>query len=191
MALLSQDTRTDMGADMDADGLFRLHSRFVASFLFRLGVGREDLDDWVQEVFLVAHRRGGYVVGPARPTTWLAAIALRVAMKAREQRQMRQRTIQDDVAGEDLPSASASPFDTLAAQQRLRWLLERIEPERRAVFLLFEVEGESCDAIADAMGVPVGTVYSRLHAARRDFNEGCSRLEAIERAAPRRSGGPS
>jgi RNA polymerase sigma-70 factor (ECF subfamily) len=177
-------------ADLDAESLFRLHAQFVAGFLFRLGVGRDELDDWVQEVFLVAHRRGGYVAGPAKPTTWLAAIALRISMKAREERQKRPRA-RGEASPEELPSNN-NPFDAVAAQQRLQWLLNRLEPEQRAVFILFEMEGTPCDDIAAALRVPIGTVYSRLHAARRCWNDGCDRLEALERSArPLPGGGAS
>jgi RNA polymerase sigma-70 factor, ECF subfamily len=190
MAAVSPQTSTSAQPDLDAENLFRLHARFVAAFLSRLGVGRDDLDDWVQEVFLVAHRRGGYVAGQAKPTTWLAAIALRIAMKAREARARRPRAALDDVAAESVPS-NANPFDALAAQQRLQWLLNRLEPEQRAVFILFEIEGAACDDIAAALQVPVGTVYSRLHAARREWNESYQRLEAIERSLRPFRGGAS
>ena len=72
-----------------AEALFRAHASFVAGFLVRLGVRPSDLDDLMQEVFVVAHRRGGFQPGPARPTTWLARIAIRVAMAHRRTR-MRQ-----------------------------------------------------------------------------------------------------
>jgi RNA polymerase sigma-70 factor (ECF subfamily) len=42
--------------------------------------------------------------------------------------------------------------------------------------VLFEIEGESCDDIAAGLGIPVGTVYSRLHAARRDFQKAFAKL---------------
>ncbi len=62
---------------------------FVAGFLRRLGVEAPELDDAVQEVFLTAHRRGGFVAGAAQPTTWLAEIALRVASDMRRSRRAR------------------------------------------------------------------------------------------------------
>ena len=190
MAVPSPQPPQSTASHLDAESLFRAHASFVAAFLSRLGVGRDDLDDWVQEVFLVAHRRGGYVPGVAKPTTWLAAIALRIAMKAREDRARRARPALDDVAAESIPS-SANPFDAVAAQQRLQWLLDRLEPEQRAVFILFEIEGAACDDIAAALQVPVGTVYSRLHAARKQWHESCERLEAMERSLRPSRGGAS
>src|SRR5436853_6541934 len=69
-----------------AEALFRAHASFVAGFLVRLGVRPADLDDLMQEVFVVAHRRRGFQPGPARPTTWLARVAIRVAMAHRRTR---------------------------------------------------------------------------------------------------------
>ena len=55
-----------------------LGAAFVAAFVMRLGVTKEAVDDVVQEVFLTAHRLGGHTTGAAKPTTWLAEIALRI-----------------------------------------------------------------------------------------------------------------
>ena len=80
---------------LDAAKLFREHANFVANFVIRLGMRREEVDDIVQEVFLVAHRRGGFIPGVARPTTWLAEIALRVTSATR--RRMRRSREDADV----------------------------------------------------------------------------------------------
>lgn len=169
---------------MGAEELFRAHADFVARFLVRLGVA--DVDDLLQEVFLVAHRRGGYSDRGARPTTWLAEIAVRVASTAR--RTARRRPLMlDDVAMEAAPDATASPFDRASHSEsldRVQRTLDALPLDARALFVLFELEGESCDAIAVALGVPVGTVYSRLHGARQAFREAHDRLTV----SPRRRG---
>lgn len=77
---------------LDGAALFKAHCGFVAGFLCRLGVGQSELDDAVQEVFLVAHRCGGFKIGEAQPTTWLAEIALRVA--SGQKRSLRRRVKQ-------------------------------------------------------------------------------------------------
>ena len=64
---------------MDAEVLFRRYARNVSALLYRLGVPAQDLHDLTQEVFLVAHRKGGYLPGPAQPLTWLARIAFGIA----------------------------------------------------------------------------------------------------------------
>src|SRR5260370_41260351 len=76
-------TNPELCVAQNAANLFRAHAAFVASFLYRLGLEPSEIEDAVQEVFLIAHRQGGYHPGPAQPRTWLAAIAIRVAMKAK------------------------------------------------------------------------------------------------------------
>ncbi|HEY5955121.1 MAG TPA: sigma factor-like helix-turn-helix DNA-binding protein, partial [Polyangiaceae bacterium] len=75
------------------------------------------------------------------------------------------------------------------ARMRLARLLDELTDEHRVVLVMFEIEGLSCPEIAGELDVPVGTVYSRLHAARQSFQKALTRLKAIERGALRR--GPS
>jgi RNA polymerase sigma-70 factor (ECF subfamily) len=156
-----------------AEALFRAHAAFVAAFLHRLGVPASEVDDLVQEVFLVAHRKGGYVPGPGRPRTWLAEIALRVASSVRRARGRRtQRERLDGVAVEGARSTARDAAEVLEVRNSLRRVqqaLETLDIEHRAAFVLYEIEGENCESIAASFGVPIGTVYSRLHHARRRF----------------------
>jgi RNA polymerase sigma-70 factor (ECF subfamily) len=163
---------------LDAEALFRAHAPFVAGFLVRLGVRQADLDDLMQEVFVVAHRRGGFVPGPARPTTWLARIAIRIAMAHRRTRtrhwgELDEEAVAAAADGDPSPQAQAEATESLTIVQQA---LESLDVERRALFVLFEIEEESCDEIAAGLGIPVGTVYSRLHAARRDFQKAYTKL---------------
>ncbi len=72
------------------------------------------------------------------------------------------------------PSETATPTERVETRQalgRVQQALDTLTVEKRAVFVLYELEGQSCDAIATALGIPVGTVYSRLHSARREFSK--------------------
>jgi RNA polymerase sigma-70 factor (ECF subfamily) len=156
---------------LDAEALYRAHATFVARFLLRLGVRNEDVPDLVQDVFLVAHRRGGFTLGPAKPTTWLAEIAFRVSSDRRKKRN-RRREDSDSESVSLAPAADASPARQAEARQslaRVQQALDTLTHEKRAVFVLYELEGQACDVIAAGLEIPVGTVYSRLHAARREF----------------------
>jgi RNA polymerase sigma-70 factor (ECF subfamily) len=178
-------TNADVPVAQNADSLFRAHAAFVASFLYRLGLQPAEIEDAVQEVFLIAHRQGGYQPGPAQPRTWLAAIAIRVAMKAktRHRRVKRDRKMLHDLVGILRPSDDV-PFEEVEARQIVQLILDQMDPERRAVLILFELEGEACDSIAAALGVEVGTIYSRLHRARQDFQRAVERLESKRHARP-------
>lgn len=167
------------GDRLTAESLFRAHASFVAGFVTRLGVQPGEVDDVVQEVFLTAHRRGGFEPGPAKPTTWLAEIALRVVSTQRRT-QKRRRTEGDERALEAAVSPTQSPHETAeqrASLERVDRALAALDVDRRAVFVLFEIEGEPCEAIAAGLGIPVGTVHSRLHTARREFSEAYARIE--------------
>lgn len=164
---------------LDAATLFQRHAEFVARFLTRLGVAPGDLDDVVQEVFLVVHARGGYVPGPAKPTSYLGAIATRAASSYRRRRGSQlQRSA---VLPEDLDGAHPDPVEILQSNESSRALgraLAELEPELSSVLVLVDQEGASCLDVASASGTPVGTVYWRLHKARKALR---SALEAHER----------
>jgi RNA polymerase sigma-70 factor (ECF subfamily) len=155
----------------DAATLFRDHAPVVARFLRGLGVRRQDCDDMVQEVFLVAHRRGGFTSEHAQPSTWLIGIALRVAFAAGRRKRRSRETFDTDPDVIDAALApAASPFELMEAaeaQVRLLAALDAMKIDRRALLTSFMMEEQGCEAIAKELGVPVGTVYSRLHKARK------------------------
>lgn len=157
------------GARVGAEDLFRQHSSFVARFLHHLGVPPADLDDLVQDVFLVAHRKGGHdpTLGQAR--TWLGAIAVNLHRARARAGLLRNAKLEElsQGAASSLAPRGGDASDQVVSRQLLQRVLEVLDFEHRATFILYEVEGQSCEAIARALGVPLGTVYSRLHHARR------------------------
>ncbi len=161
-----------MGEPIGAEELYRAHAPYVAAFLGRMGARRQDMQDAVQEVFLVAHQRGGFVPGAARPTTWLCEIALRVWWSARRRDGRRSAEIASADAGvdalSDVPGAD-DQLEAASAAQRVQRCLEGLDEEHRAVLVLFELQDESTDDIASILGIPLGTVHSRLHHARKKF----------------------
>jgi RNA polymerase sigma-70 factor (ECF subfamily) len=160
-----------MKIPMKTDELFRNHAAFVARFLSRLGVSSDELDDAVQEVFLVVHRNGGYTPGPATPTSYLASIAIRAAANHRR-RGRKSRERRAEVAPDETSSPNQDPARSLETHESLEQLqeaLDVLEPTLKATLVLAELEGENCKAIAATFRIPVGTVYWRLHRARKEF----------------------
>jgi RNA polymerase sigma-70 factor (ECF subfamily) len=146
---------------------FHVHAGAVARFLRRMGVAAIDLDDLVQEVFLAAHARGGYREGAASERSWY----LRLAWYAVVGHRRRSRLLPQSLA-ECEPASDAGQQRTVEARERLARVaaaLDRLTPHHRAVLVLADVEGYSADETAAALEIPVGTVYSRLHHARRRF----------------------
>lgn len=154
------------------------HADFVWLSLQRLGVREADLEDMLQEVFVVVHRNLASYDGSSKVTTWLFGIAIKVAAAYRRKAHRRREELVDAVPE---TNEATSPEDmALARQQRreLESVLDELDVEKRAVFVMFEIDEMTCEEIAEVAGVPVGTVYSRLHAARKDFERAAQRRRA-------------
>jgi RNA polymerase sigma-70 factor, ECF subfamily len=164
------------------ESLYQRHADFVWRNLKRMGVHRHDAMDTMHDVFLIVHQRlHTFDAAKGTERSWLFGIAANVA-RARL-RKRRPLLIED--AEQVIPSesrrhhgtpgafgATAAITDSLEIK-RLREGIESavasLDLEHRAVFVMFEVEGLGCVAISDELGVPVGTIYSRLHNARRQL----------------------
>ncbi len=157
------------------------HADFVWASLHRLGVPESDRPDLLQEVFVVVHRRLDSFDGSSRMTTWLFGICLRVVLGWRRRRRRHPETLTDVTPEGNWDDAARSPEQELMTSQAktLVWrALDALDVEKRAVFVMFELEELSCVEIAAVMGTPVGTVYSRLHAARAAFAKSVLALHA-------------
>jgi RNA polymerase sigma-70 factor (ECF subfamily) len=166
---------------VDVAAVYAAHAPFVWATLQRMGIPPADLEDVVHEVFLVVQRRVHTFDGSAKMTTWLYGIALRVARAYCRRAVNRKEHV--DVDAVDVPASDASPEGDAAraqAKRRLDFVLGQLDPDKRAVLVMFEVDEMPCEEIAETLGVPVGTVYSRLHAARKSFQEAVARLQVQE-----------
>ena len=147
------------------DAIFREHGAFVWRALRRLGVREADVDDVCQEVFVVVHRRLSFE-GRSQLRTWVYGICVRVASDYRKSARVRR-----EVVSEDVPDAPVSGHDDVVALRQARALLdgilETLDDDKRAVFVLFEIEGLGMAEVAAAVGVPLQTAYTRLYAARK------------------------
>lgn len=172
---------------VSTEDLFRAYAPFVARLLSRMGIRPHELDDAVQEVFLAAHKNGGYAPGPAKPSTYLARIALHTALGERR-RLRRQWARHSERPPEELASSVSDParlFETQEAFGEVDRALSKLSPTLRATLWLADAEGESCVSIAAASEVPVGTVYWRLDRARKQFRDALRRSDA--QRTPRRA----
>lgn len=164
------------------------HADFVWCSLQRLGVRAADLEDVMQEVFIVVHRRLATFDASSRLSTWLFGICLRVASAYRRKAYRRRERAFEDLEQAAGASSAEGPDAAVLERQaraRLERVLDELEPARRAVFVMFEVEGMGCADIATQLGLPLGTVYSRLGAARNDFSRIATRLQRREGAGRR------
>jgi RNA polymerase sigma-70 factor, ECF subfamily len=167
---------------LDVTAVHKRHGEFVWRTLHRMGVRAPHVEDVYQEVFLVVHRRLHTFAGQCAITTWLYEICFRVAAGYRRKAHFKREELVPDWSEMDsqLSSpAAASPerrLQTARQAKQLEQLLDQLPLEYRVVFVMFELEGMTSEQIAESVGAPLGTVYSRLYRARKRFARALSRL---------------
>ena len=150
---------------------FEVHAPFVLRVLRRLGVPRADRDDLFQEVFFIVHRKMHEYDGRASFRAWLYGICVRTVSTYRRSARVRRQESQEYGDLEERESQVAINPEHTAESRRacaeLEALLGRLDDEKRTVFVLYELEELPMVEVAQAVGCPLQTAYSRLHAARK------------------------
>lgn len=164
---------------LDLDGIYREHFAFVWRSAKRLGVRGAALDDVVQEVFVIVHRRLAQFEGRSSVRTWLFGITLRVARDHRRSvaRKAPEGTVDPDTLRATGPGPSELMEKTEAARV-LHALLDELGEERREVFVMAELEQMTMPDIATLLGINVNTAYARLRVARQTFEAALARHRA-------------
>lgn len=164
----STQARTDAHAIGGALGLpFReVYERefpVVVRVLRRMGVAERQLEDAAQEVFAVVLRKRSEfdVARPVRP--WLCGVATRVASDFRK----KGSNVHELPHHEPPASTSDAAVRSVDARQQLHRALQGLSDDERAAILLVELEGQTAVDVAAALGIPAGTLYGRLHDARK------------------------
>jgi RNA polymerase sigma-70 factor (ECF subfamily) len=170
----------------DFDSLYEENFKFVWRAARRLGIAAADTDDVVQEVFVVAHRKLPAFEGRARVKTWLYKVLLHVVRHylRTQGRKPGHRPLPalDELEGlhEQRDVGPAAALERQDAARVLDGLLARLDAEKREVFVLAEIEELSSVEIAEILGANVNTIYSRLRAARQEFERAVQRFRAHE-----------
>jgi len=159
-----------------ATALFAEHCDYVWNALRRLGIARDDLEDLTHDTFVAVFRRwSGY--DPARPLRpWLFGFALRVAS---DHRRLARHRLEVPADGAEPVDLAPGAVELLLERERAvlaQQALQSIELDRRAVFILHELDGATLPEIAAALELPLGTATSRLRLAREDFQSAVKRL---------------
>jgi RNA polymerase sigma-70 factor (ECF subfamily) len=154
--------------------LYQEYFDFVWRSARRLGVGDEAIEDLVQEVFVIVHRRLPGFEGRSALRTWLYGIILRVVREHRRttHRADARRGAASDEACEKVADRSRLPDERCALVQAvhvLEHVLDEMPAEQRDVFVMAELEEMTVPEIAALTGTKVNTVYSRLRLAREQF----------------------
>ena len=156
------------------------HFEFVWRSARRLGVLPQHLDDVVQEVFIVVQRRLGEFEGRSDIRTWLFAITRRTAQAHFRKNARRPHTALEEPGELVDPSGRCAEAELLAHENSrvLYALLDELDPDKREVFVLSELEELSGPAIAQALNLDVSTVYARIRASRQAFDQALKRHRA-------------
>jgi RNA polymerase sigma-70 factor (ECF subfamily) len=178
----SDDRRPRSVADVHAE-----HAGFVWKLLQRFGVRDADREDVLQEVFVAVHQSLHTFDGSAAMTTWLYAVTRNVA-SAWRRRAFRRR---EDLVGEapERDDPTPSPEAAVEGRQRdarLAAALDELDLDRRAVLVMIEIDGCPYEEVAAVVGIPMGTVSSRLDAAWLDLERALKRADARDRWRARR-----
>ncbi|MGE0786832.1 MAG: RNA polymerase sigma factor [Sandaracinaceae bacterium] len=155
------------------DAIYAAHLRYVLNTLRRLGIPLRDIEDVAHDVFVVVHQKLPTcdLSRPIKP--WLFGIAFRVASQHRRKHMNRRESLDERDARR--PDAT-DPWKVHGTRQLVVKALERLEWEPRAVLILADIDEATAPEIADALGMPVNRVYSRLRIARRDFKDAVDAL---------------
>ncbi|MCR9162501.1 MAG: RNA polymerase sigma factor [Nannocystaceae bacterium] len=156
--------RRDPAAQWVIDA-YREHFRYTWALVGRLGVPSSHIEDVVQEIFIVLHRRRHDFRNESSVKTWLHGIALRVARRHRGRIQRGELDPLPPDARSKAPSIEARVAGR-AQLARLDALLDQLPDAQREVFVLAEVAQLRAPEIAQVMGIKLNTVYSRLRLAR-------------------------
>lgn len=163
---------------------------FVFATLQRLGVRESDLEDVLQKVFIDIHQRL-HTFDPTKSLEgWIYGICKNECSNDRRLAHRRHEVTSDEPIETSSEGSALQPEELVTRRQARRTLesiLDMLDLDKRIVFVMFEVDELSCEEIAQSLGIPLGTVYSRLNAARKAFQKAVERHQAIE---TRRSRGP-
>jgi len=146
--------------------LYDFHCRSLRRFLARATADAEDVDDLVHATFLTAAKVAGRYDGRLSCRPWLLGIAAQL-LRRRRRTFGRMFSLLGPLGGQQ--TASVDPRPALQARTDVGRALRTISEAKRITFLMAEVEGLTCPEIAEALGIPVGTVWTRLHAARQEL----------------------
>jgi RNA polymerase sigma-70 factor, ECF subfamily len=146
--------------------VFDEHARYIIRTLRHLGVREADVEDVAQEVFVTVHRKLPEFEGRSKLRTWLYAICLRVASDHRRRAYVVRERVTDSPAVDDGARTGSEPDTSVESRAFVESLLGQLDDDKRAVLVLYEIEGLTMREVADIIGCPLQTAYSRLHAAR-------------------------
>jgi RNA polymerase sigma-70 factor (ECF subfamily) len=146
--------------------VFDEHARYIWRTLRHLGISDADAPDLCQEVFITVHRKLPSFEGRSTLRTWLYGICIRVASEHRRRPYIRRERPASEPAPSAASAVDAGPEGQLEQRAAVQRLLAVLDEDKRLVVVLYEIEGFSMKEVAELVGCPLQTAYSRLHSGR-------------------------
>jgi RNA polymerase sigma-70 factor (ECF subfamily) len=180
---VSDDDHRLIAASRDGDptafgALVRRYQDRLYRTVARIVDNPEDARDVVQEAFLHAFQAFDRFKGDSLLFTWLYRIAVNTAISLRRKRKavLSIHAERPEVGTADPPDPSEQSrpghaLERAEEEHRVRRALSQLSPEHRAVLVMKDMEDQKYEAMAETLGVPVGTIRSRLHRARLELRE--------------------
>lgn len=156
----AQNQRYDLGE------IYRENVDYVWRVLSHLGVHPADVGDVAHDVFLTVKRRLPSFEGRSTLRTWIYGICIRMVSDYRGRAFRRREVPHDEIPEQHLSAEQPRAAEDSELRAKLLELLSGLKNEQREVFVLYEIEELSMREVAEAVGCPLQTAYSRLHAAR-------------------------
>ena len=158
----------------DIKGVYFAHAAELRQVMARLAP-ELDADDLLQELFLIVLRKPEQLSTVDSPRAWLYGIALKLATTRRRTARARRFFGLEVTFATPALDSSSRTLEQRDAQRRISKALEGLSPTKRETFVLFELQGLTGTEVAQALGVPEKTVWTRLHQTRKEV------LAALER----------
>lgn len=172
---------------MNLEQIYERHADFVWRTVRRLGVTDAEARDATHDVFLIVHAHLDRFEGRSSLSTWLFAICRSVARDFRRHERRRDWVPVDVDEEIDLRADVGRAAEHQQQLLELERILSTLSSEQRNVFVLFEIEKLTGEEIAEALTIPLGTVYSRLQLSRKAFRAELERSQARERFGSERA----
>ncbi len=174
----AEAARTEEALSLDeVRRLYHAHAPALRQALQRLAGPSLDADDLLQEVFVVALRRSSELAAARSPTAWLFGVAAKLSTTRRRSAFWKRLLGLGEVEELEGGDSPARTLEQKQAAKLVQQALEVLSSAKREVLVLFELQGLSGEEIAQALGIPLRTVWTRLFYARREFAAEIRRLE--------------
>ncbi|QDT63669.1 RNA polymerase sigma factor [Calycomorphotria hydatis] len=158
--------------------LVERHQHRLFGVLVKMLGSAEEARDVAQDAFVQAYQKLETFRGGSAFSTWLTRIAINAAISRKRRHRREQTSLDAARADHGLeptdPHTETQPshaMEQLERQQLVQQALAALPEEFRIVLVLKEMEGMKYDEIADSIGIPIGTVRSRIHRARAELKE--------------------